>query len=674
VWYSNAAMEHLKGLNAAQQEAVCTINGAVLVLAGAGSGKTRVITHRILEIIRSGVPANRILAVTFTNKAAAEMRERLHTLLSSHAIPDDFGEVSVAMPTATTFHSLGVRILREHHERLGLPKHFAIYDRSDTMRAIKSAMEAANYSVKEFEPKNILSAISKAKGEGETPEQYLLNAKSYGARAAGEVWKRYEIIMREAGALDFDDLLIKTYNLLRDHEDIRKGYQERWQYIHVDEFQDTNKIQMETLRLLAEHGNVCVVGDVDQSIYSWRGAQIKNLLQFEEHFPDVKQIKLEENYRSTKVIIDASNAIIAKNKQRPDKTVYTNNEEGEPIICIYAENEKNEAREVAKKIKGLIDAGTKPSGIAIIYRMNFQSRVLEEAMITKGVPYQLLGTKFFERAEVKDVLSYLRYILSENKGDFARIINVPKRGIGKVSMDKILAGDRQTITPQAKGALMNFDIVISKLREKVYEQPVDVTLRAIIEDMGLEASLRAGGDEGEERLQNVYELVALATKYSHLEPNEAVEQLLEESALQSDQDEIGNKEDVVDAVRLMTIHSSKGLEFPHVFITGLEKGLFPHEGFDPGTKRDNEEERRLFYVALTRAGKRAYLSMAQSRMVFGSTRYNEPSPFIGDIPHELIEEERPSAIQHRGIGFTPDPNKKRGLLDDDWGAETTVWL
>lgn len=668
-------MDYLAGLNDAQKEAVLTTEGPLLVLAGAGSGKTRVITHRILHLIRQGVAPDNILAVTFTNKAAKEMRERIAALIQKDAAGDasirDGSEHSPIygsgrrFPVTTTFHSFGVRVIREHHEVLGLKKHFSIYDRNDTMRAIKQAMEQADYSTKEHEPKNILGSISRAKGDGLTPEEYLADAKSYGARAAGTVWGHYERILRENDALDFDDLLVKTRDLLAQHADILEAYRNRYRYIHVDEFQDTNAIQMDILKLLAAHGNVCVVGDVDQSIYSWRGAQIKNLLQFEKFFPATKIIKLEENYRSTKVIIDASNAIIEKNLNRPEKTVFTNNVEGEPIICTVAENEKTEAAAVATKIKDLIKTGARPSDFAIIYRTNSQSRTLEEAMLHSSVAYQVLGTKFFERAEVKDTLAYLRYALSGTTGDLARIINVPSRGIGKVSLLKIMEGKREELTGKAAAALAQFDAMVAEIAAAAKERPVSETLRLIIEKSGMEGSFRADGEEGAERLANVHELVSLATKFNDLPADDAVQQLLEEAALQSDQDELAEKE-TFDAVRLMTIHASKGLEFPYVFITGLEQGLFPHEGFDTGSsKRDTEEERRLFYVALTRAQKQIFLSMAQSRMIFGSTRWNEPSPFLSDIPEALMVHDAPPPRSGGG--------KKGGLLDD-WEGESTIWL
>lgn len=653
-------MHETHGLNPSQHQAVTHTEGPLLVLAGAGSGKTRVITFRIKQLIENGVTPANILAVTFTNKAAKEMRERVLTMLGMQ----NAGYSSTNTPTVTTFHSLGVRILREHHAVLGLPKHFIINDRSDTQRAVKKAIEKAGYNPKEFEPRKILSMISRAKGDAVTRADYRNDAKSFGARATGEIWDAYEEILSDAGALDFDDLLVKTLNLLKSNPDILKAYQERFKYIHVDEFQDTNKIQMDIVKLIAAHKNICVVGDVDQSVYGWRGAKIANILGFERHFSGCCTIKLEENYRSTKTIIAASNAVIEKNINRPEKTAFTNNPNGERIFLHAALSGNEEARHIAGKIKELIAKNIAPSDIAVLYRTNFQSRALEEAMIHASIPYQLLGTKFFERAEVKDVLSYLRLALNpENQGDLARIVNTPSRGIGKVSLEKILSGDVEGLTGKARASYDTFKNILTAIAEIAHKGKLSETLAFIIKESGMEYAFQDDGEDGQERLENVQELVSLAVKHDELPPEDAVERLLEEAALQSDQDEIQDKEKM-DAVRLMTVHASKGLEFPYVFIAGLEEGLFPHQSFDPNEKRDTEEERRLFYVALTRAEKRVFLSFAHTRIIFGSQTMNEPSSFLNDIPPEYIEQE-----------IAEEKPRKHGLLDD-WGdtAESTIWI
>lgn len=630
---------HLEGLNPPQKEAVTTTEGPLLVLAGAGSGKTRVITHRIMHLILKGVRPDTILAVTFTNKAAKEMRERVLALLAT--VPSAERAHIDATPLVTTFHALGVRILREQHATLGLSRHFTIYDRSDSVRAIKKALEVAGYDGKQFEPRKILSIISRAKGDARAREDFLEHARSYPERVAGEVWQHYEAILRSEHALDFDDLLLRTLNLLKSHPPILEDYRNRFHYIHIDEYQDTNRVQYEIVRLLTgERANICVVGDVDQNIYSWRGADIKNILQFERHFPNAKIIMLEENYRSTQTIIAASNDIIAKNINRPPKTVFTKNHEGEPIALYAAMGETEEAEHVALTAKNLIRDGAAPSAIAVLFRTNFQSRALEEAFINYNVPYQVLGTRFFERKEIKDILSYLRLSLnSESQSDLARIINEPTRGIGKVTLLKILEGKRPELTGATAIKVESFFAMMNDITTYASSNPVHETLKFIMKRTDMEEGMREDGEEGLERLENLRELVSLATRYNEYTPTEAVEHLLEDAALEGDQDEMKSKEEH-DAVRLMTIHAAKGLEFPYVFITGLEEGLFPHERLSD-EKTDEEEERRLFYVALTRAGKKVFLSFAHIRTIFGSQRVNVPSSFLSDIREELLESENP---------------------------------
>ena len=647
---------YLTGLNQPQLEAVTTTKGPLLVLAGAGSGKTRVITHRIVHLIHQGVAPRNILAVTFTNKAAKEMRERVEKLV--HEFPPSDRAVIDGMPTVTTFHALGVRILREHHDVLGLRRHFTIYDRSDSLRAIKQSLERANYNPKEFEPRKILGKISRAKGDAKTPIEFKEASSSYPDRVASEVWIHYEEIMRGDHALDFDDLLIKTLRLIEEYPHVREVLQNRYQYIHIDEYQDTNRVQFEIDRLLTgrEH-NVCVVGDIDQNIYSWRGADIKNVLQFEKHFPNTKTILLEENYRSTKNIIGASNDVIVKNKNRVSKEVFTSNEEGEKISLYAAMSGIDEAQYIAKTAKDLIAGGTSPSSIAVLYRTNFQSRVLEEAFLDYGVPYQLLGTKFFERKEVKDVLSYLRLALNPGStADLARVINEPARGIGKITMLKVMEGKRGELKGVILEKVARFDQIMIDIADTARTKPIMDTVKFIIARTGIETELKKSGTEDDlSRLENLRELVTLAARYSELDPEDAVEALLENAALQSDQDELKDKEEQ-DAVRLMTVHSAKGLEFPDVFISGLEEGLFPHERLDDA-ETDHEEERRLFYVALTRAGKKLFLSYAHMRTIYGSQRINVPSSFLNDISTKYIESKNP-----------------RGFGDTSSGYETTIFL
>ena len=1004
-------LQHLQGLNEAQKNAVLTTKGPLLVLAGAGSGKTRVITHRIMHLISEGVAPAKILAVTFTNKAAKEMRERvMHLLQTYKGIERASYDES---PTVTTFHALGVRMLREHHEVFGLRKQFTIYDRSDSNSAIKKALERAGYDPKQFEPRKMLSMISRAKGDAVTQTEYAGSTRTYPERVASEVWKHYEDILKEEHALDFDDLLSKTLSMLKSRPDILEKYRTRYEYVHIDEYQDTNRVQYEIARLIVgDRANLCVVGDVDQclasgtkitlengrrisienvkngdrvlsnygsgdfrparvtrvykvkskddlvrittasgatitstknhihfagyvlgitpqtyftylmwkggvgwrigttqvytqgqkravtglvqrsngehadatwvlsthtsiqdarieeyilslkyqiptlpfvarkgsstngyvhnthallkifstfdtetsalkilsdfglsrkfphhrpqttgttrknlnislcgdrrgnipmhrismvgsdektrfilathgfsvrsakklslswrfetsntsfariqeivtniqrilphvqvimtarlgkqtgnttnknslpflpagsvrvgmalfseqgtydivtkisaipaqtyvydldiehthnfiangivthnSIYSWRGADIKNILQFERHFPEAKIIMLEENYRSTQTIISASNDIIEKNINRPAKKVFTKNHEGELIALYTAMGGQEEAEHVALTAKNLIKKGVSPSEIAVLFRTNFQSRVLEEACINYNLPYQMLGTKFFERKEIKDVLSYLRYAMNQDStNDLVRIINTPSRGIGKVTLLKVVEGKAHELPAKTKEKVDLFNHLIFEIESYAKEHPVHETLTFIMKRTGIEEQYKHDGEEGLERLENIRELVSLGTKYREYSALEAIEHLLEDVALGSDQDELKEKEEF-DAVRLMTVHSAKGLEFPYVFITGLEEGLFPHERL--GDERvDTEEERRLFYVALTRAKKKVFLSYAHIRTIFGSQRVNTPSSFLHDIRSELIEESNPTESGH----------------------------
>lgn len=631
-------LDYLEGLNDRQGEAVTHTDGPLIVLAGAGSGKTRVITHRIVHLIHQGIAPHNILAVTFTNKAAREMKERVEALIrefpsSAHASLD-------SLPTVTTFHALGVRLLREHHASLDLRRHFVIYDRSDSVKAVKKALETAGYSPKQFEPRKMLSIISRAKGDAESRATFLENASSYPERVAGEVWEHYEKTMREEHALDFDDLLLKTLRMLEQHSVIRETLQKRFQYVHVDEYQDTNKVQYEIVRLLSgAQQNVCVVGDIDQNIYSWRGADIQNILQFERHFAGAHTVLLEENYRSTKTIIAASNDIIQKNRNRVEKTVFTNNQDGENIGLFAAMTGADEAEYIAMTAKSLIADGASPSGIAVLYRTNFQSRVLEEAFLNFGVPYQLLGTKFFERKEVKDVLSFLRLALNPGStADLTRIVNTPTRGIGKVTMLKMVEGKRDEIKGATLEKVARFDQIMMDIADCARTKKISETLKFIMKRTGIEADYRKNGTEEDlERLENLRELVTLAVRYDELDPEEAVERVLEDAALQSDQDEMKAKEEQ-DAVRLMTVHAAKGLEFPYVFISGLEEGLFPHERLDD-RGIDHEEERRLFYVALTRAEKKVFLTYAHMRTIFGSQRVNVPSSFLSDISSDYLDGE-----------------------------------
>lgn len=643
--------QYLEGLNSKQREAVLHINGPVLVLAGAGSGKTRVITHRIVHLVHQGTAPHNILAVTFTNKAAKEMRERVEHLLKK--FPPSERAFLDSAPIVTTFHALGVRIIREFHTYLGLPRHFTIYDRADSVRAVKAAIERGGYNPKEFEPKKILGKISRAKGDAITVSDYKITASTFPDQVTATTWEHYEAILKAEQALDFDDLLIRTLQLLKNNPVVSDTLQKRYHYIHVDEYQDTNAVQFSLAKILAQPTqNICVVGDIDQNIYSWRGADIKNVLQFEREFPGAKTILLEENYRSTKTIIAASNSVIEKNKNRIPKAVFTENQQGEKITLYTAMTGQDEAEYIALKAKELIADGNAPTDIAVLFRTNFQSRVLEEAFLNYQVSYQLLGTKFYERKEIKDVLSYLRLALNpDSNADLARVINEPPRGIGKVTMLKVMTGQKNELRGAVLEKVARFDQIMSDIADEARTKPLSETLKFIIKRTGIETELKKSGTEEDlSRLENLQELVTLGKRYDELTPEAAVEALIETAALQSDQDELKDKTEQ-DAVRLMTVHAAKGLEFPYVFICGLEEGLFPHERLDD-TGIDHEEERRLFYVALTRAAKKLFLSYAHLRTIYGSQRVNLPSSFLDDISSEHIEMGNPSSGHTSGYETT----------------------
>lgn len=631
-------MQSLSSLNERQKEAVLQTTGPLLILAGAGAGKTKTITHRILRLIEEGVNPSNILAITFTNKAAKEMRERVDKLLSESR--DINLPVSIyERPFVSTFHALGVHIIRENSRLLGLPRHFSIFDRSDSLSAIKGALANAGLDPKQFEPGKILAGISRLKGQGKSLSDFQeREARDARSDILSAAWTGYEKALEAEKALDFDDLLLKTYNLLRSHPEILRHYQKTWTHVHIDEYQDTNRVQYDIAKLLAgESRNICAVGDIDQSIYSWRGADFKNIMRFEDDYPETKVVLLEENYRSTKTILKAANAVIAKNTLRKDKNLFTENAEGEKIVMYGGYDEEREAHFVATTAAKLIAEGSAPEEIAVLYRANFQSRVLEEAFLRESVPYQVLGVRFFERKEVKDVLSYLRASLNpDGLGDLKRILNTPTRGIGKTTALKIFEGKEAELPPAMRLKLANFRLALQEIAEKIKTATASEAVAFAITRSGLKESLETKNTEDEERLENIYELVALAQKYDAMAAPEGIEKLLTEAALASDQDDLEKKQA---GVKLMTVHASKGLEFDYVFVTGLEEDLFPHKrGFEEKLE-DQEEERRLFYVALTRARKKLFLTYASVRTVFGSRGINMPSPFLEDIGEDLIEAE-----------------------------------
>lgn len=630
----------LSGLNEAQKKAVLHKEGPLLILAGAGAGKTRTITTRIVELIKDGVAPEAILAITFTNKAAKEMRERLEAMIEKDNEinrPINLRERAFV----STFHSLGVHILRENSRLLNISRHFSIFDKADSKRAVRDAISEIGLDPKQFEPGRIQNIISREKGNLVTAEAYRDRAgKEYIPNIVSRVWLAYEKILEKEKSFDFDDLLLKTVTLLRKNHEVLEKYQNTWKYIHIDEYQDTNKVQYEIAQLLAhKHQNITVVGDIDQTIYTWRGANIRNLLEFEKDYPNTTVVLLEENYRSTKRILEVANRVIEKNKLRKDKRLFTGNPLGEKIGIYPAYDEADEAAFIAAKVRSLLGAGVSPKEISVLYRANFQSRAIEEAFLGTNLPYQVLGVRFFERKEIKDILSYLKAALNPDCiSDFKRALNVPSRGIGKVTLVKILAGKENELPAKMKQKIGSFRELLEKIKTMALTEKPSIVIKFILKETGIEAELKADGPADEERLENVKELASLAVRYDSLPPEEGIEKLLTDAALASDQDDmIQNK----DAVKIMTVHASKGLEFDYVFIAGLEENLFPHKSLkrDDLTDEAAEEERRLFYVALTRARKKLFLTYASVRTIFGSRQVNIPSEFFGDIEDTNTEEE-----------------------------------
>ena len=635
-------------LNPMQKEAVLHTEGPLLILAGAGSGKTRVLTHRVAYLIEEKqVNPWNILAITFTNKAAGEMRERVDQLVG-------FGAESIWV---STFHSTCVRILRRHIEYLGYNTNFSIYDSDDQKTLMKQVFKAMDVDTKQFKERSVLGTISSAKDKLIGPDEFLLNAgQDFRQRGIGEIYKEYQKRLRKNNALDFDDLIVKTVELFQNNSEILNYYQERFKYIMVDEYQDTNLAQFKLISLLAsKYRNLCVVGDDDQSIYRFRGADIGNILSFEETFPGAKVIKLEQNYRSTQNILNAANGVIRHNRGRKDKTLWTANGEGELIRFKQFVTAREEADFVAREIRDSVYAYQDQ---AVLYRTNAQSRLLEERCIFYNVPYRLVGgVNFYQRKEIKDILAYLKTI-ANGVDDLSvlRIINVPKRGIGATTMGKV------TIFASEHGMSL-YDALrearqipgIGKAAEKIgtfigqmesfraRAQSEDYTIQDLIEgimdETGYQQELEAEGEvESQTRLENIEELVNKAVSYEEDSEHSTLDEFLEQVALVAD---IDNMDESENRVTLMTLHSAKGLEFPKVYLVGLEDGLFPSMmSINSDDKTDMEEERRLCYVGITRAKNELVITSARQRMVNGETRYCKPSRFLEEVPGELLEEER----------------------------------
>lgn len=634
-------------LNPPQQEAVEHMEGPLLILAGAGSGKTRVITHRTAYLIEQGISPYNILAITFTNKAAGEVRERVDDLLG-------YGSEGVWV---STFHSLCVRILRRHIERIGFATGFAIYDTDDQKRLVKEVARFLQLDPKMYPERLLMAEIARAKENFMSPHEYDLNAQGdYRKMQMARVYEEYQKRMHGNNALDFDDLLFKTVQLFQDCPDVLEQYQERFRYIMVDEYQDTNGIQFLLVRQLArKYRNLCVVGDDDQSIYKFRGANIMNILNFEQEYPDAKVIKLEQNYRSTGNILRAANEVIRHNEGRKDKTLWTAQEDGDLIQYKQYENEYQEAEQIAYHIlENRVRNDLHYSDFAVLYRTNAQSRVLEEKLIMKNIPYRIYGGQnFYSRMEIKDLLAYLK-IISNGYDDMAvkRIINVPKRGIGAATiakveeyalqqeisfLDALFQAEDIPGIGKAAARLQKFTDLIADLREKQSQGLlISELFDELLERTGYQEELIAEHtEESLARVENIDELRNKIVVYEENAESPALDELLEEIALVSDVDNLNSTDD---KVVLMTIHSAKGLEFPYVFLCGMEDGLFPGSmTINSGNPEDMEEERRLCYVGITRAKKRLYLSSARQRMMHGSSSYNSISRFIKEIPQELLD-------------------------------------
>jgi DNA helicase-2/ATP-dependent DNA helicase PcrA len=661
------AAQIVQALNPEQARAVTTTDGPLLILAGAGSGKTRVLAHRIAYLVGvKGVPPWRILAVTFTNKAASELRERIISLVGEGGRDVQAG----------TFHALNARVLRQDGEAIGVDRRFVIYDTDDQQALMKQVLREEDLPLTgEFRPSIVLGAISRAKNEMLDPTFLAENAANHRERTIARLATRYQERLRRARALDFDDLLLEAVRLFEEAPQVLAKYQEKWRYLHVDEYQDTNRAQYLWIRALAaKYGNLAVVGDDDQSIYSWRGADLRNILDFERDWPTATVVKLEQNYRSTQLILDAAHAVVSRNEARKDKKLWTENAGGLRIQRFEAYNEEEEAEWIARQVEGLIggrgtvltrradederDSRFRAQDIAIMYRMNAQSRAIEESFLRYGLRYQLVGgTRFYARREVKDALAYLRILRSDTDSvSFERIINVPARSIGDKTIEALRAaatmtdpstgepsttwaaiersgsGEIPTLAPRTRNALADFAALVRRLRTRIGVLPLPELLDEVLELSGYRAMLADGSEDGEERWANLLELRSVTTRYDDLSPEDALDRLLEETALVADQD---SYEGDADAVTLITLHAAKGLEFPVVFIAGLEEGLFPHSrALDD--ERQLEEERRLAYVGITRAKRRLYLSHAWRRATWGMGQASVPSRFLLEIPAELM--------------------------------------
>ncbi len=632
----------LEGLNPEQQRAVETTEGPLLIQAGAGSGKTKTLTHRIAYLIAAhkAAPFN-ILAVTFTNKAAKEMRGRVAQLLGENADNRGF------MPYMGTFHGICVRLLRQDGEAIGIPRTFVIFDESDRQAAVKQVSKQLMIDEKAFPPRLLSGLISSAKNDMLSPQEYQSIATSPAQQAAAKIFPLYQNALRDASALDFDDLINRTVHLLHSQPEIRRKWQQQFKYIMIDEYQDTNAAQYQLVNMLTnEHKNIAVVGDDWQSIYSWRGADFRNILKFEKDFKNCTIIKLEQNYRSTKHILDAAHAVITKNAQRSDKRLWTDAGNGLPVQMLQVSGERAEGEAIIRRIRNGVDSGRRNyRDYAVLYRTNAQSRSIEEALVHYGVPYRVVGgVRFYDRKEIKDIMAYLRFVFQpDDRVSFERIVNVPARGIGAKSLQTFLGWQQMQrasllqalrqvnqcaeLTPKARNALSELGDIVASLQVVAESASVAGLIDSLLRRIDYLNYLSDGTPQGEARQENVKELLSVAREYQ----DEGLAGFLEEVALVSDLD---GTDFTGDSVTLMTLHAAKGLEFPVVFMSGLEESIFPHSRalYD---QQEMEEERRLCYVGMTRAREELYMTYASSRMLYGGVQHNPPSRFLSEIDGEF---------------------------------------
>ena len=637
----------LDGLNPEQQKAVKTTEGPLLILDGAGSGKTKTLTHRVAYLVKNQLAtSSQILGVTFTNKAAKEMRERVANLLGDNAEHRSF------MPYMGTFHSMCVKILRIDGQYIGLPSNFVIFDESDRTALIKQLAKQQSIDEKQFPSRMIGSLISSAKNELLSPAEYNGIASTPNQKTASRIFPLYEKGLRDQQALDFDDLIGRTVSLLENNPEVRERWRRQFKYILIDEYQDTNAAQYKLIKLFTnENKNICVVGDDWQSIYSWRGADFKNILNFERDYPKATIIKLEQNYRSTKLILDAAHAVIMKNKDRSNKRLWTSAKDGQPVQMVQVQNERAEGEAIIRRIQTYVDMHLrKYHDFAVLYRTNAQSRSIEEQFVRYGIPYKIVGgVRFYDRAEIKDIIGYLRLIYQpEDLVSFSRVVNVPSRGIGAKSMQNFLDWrimesltldeafkniDTAPLMAKAKNALKDFISVVQSLRAASEELPVAVLIDKLLKATDYLKHLDDGSVQSEARQENVKELMSVAKAYSEV----GLSSFLEEVALVSDLDGLNNSND---SVTLMTLHAAKGLEFPVVFMPGMEESIFPHSRalFD---QSEMEEERRLCYVGMTRAREELFMMYTDSRILYGGLQHNPPSRFLGEIDSSFQTQSSP---------------------------------